>query len=154
MTVKNTPDTVLGFDNAAQARVAAENRPTNVSGVWTIQAFGAVTEPGAVNAAQLASDLATAQSALQQLRSQMPGIGQVFRRRTTVLRTWYQNVTARPILVGTHFIGAAAGTVIVAGYLNTLSGTSGSAPYHYDSIPGAYAGLRCGFCLLYTSRCV
>ena len=147
MTVKNTPDTVLGFDNAAQARVAAENRPTNVSGVWTIQAFGAVTEPGAVNAAQLASDLATAQSALQQLRSQMPGIGQVFRRRTTVLRTWYQNVTARPILVGTHFIGAAAGTVIVAGYLNTLSGTSGSAPYHYDSIPGAYAGLRCGFTL-------
>ena len=99
MTVKNTPDTVLGFDNAAQARVAAENRPTNVSGVWTIQAFGAVTEPGAVNAAQLASDLATAQSALQQLRSQMPGIGQVFRRRTTVLRTWYQNVTARPIPV-------------------------------------------------------
>ena len=60
-----------------------------------------------MNAAQLASDLATAQSALQQLRSQMPGIGQVFRRRTTVLRTWYQNVTARPILVGTHFIGAA-----------------------------------------------
>lgn len=147
MTVKNTPDTVLGFDNAAQARVAAENRPTNVSGVWTMQAFGAVTEPGAVNAAQLASDLATAQSALQQLRSQMPGIGQVFRRRTTVLRTWYQNVTARPILVGTHFIGEAAGTVIVAGYLNTLSGTSGSAPYHYDSIPGAYAGLRCGFTL-------
>lgn len=147
MTVKSTPDTVLGFDNAAQARVAAENRPTNVSGVWTIQAFGAVMESGAVNAAQLASDLATAQSALQQLRSQMPGIGQVFRRRTTVLRTWYQNVTARPILVGTHFIGAAAGTVIVAGYLNTLSGTSGSAPYHYDSIPGAYAGLRCGFTL-------
>ena len=56
-------------------------------------------------------------------------------------------MTARPILVGTHFIGAAAGTVIVAGYLNTLSGTSGSAPYHYDSIPGAYAGLRCGFTL-------
>lgn len=135
------------FDASLVARTATETRPCNVSGVWTIQAFGAVTEPGAVNAAQLASDLATAQSALQQLRSQMPGIGQVFRRRTTVLRTWYQNATARPILVGTHFTGAAAGTVIVAGYLNTVSDTGGSAPYHYESIPGAYVGLRCGFTL-------
>ncbi|MGB3818132.1 hypothetical protein [Achromobacter pulmonis] len=44
-----------------------ETRMTNVSGVWTIQAFGAVTNPGAADAAQLASDYAALNAAFQSL---------------------------------------------------------------------------------------
>lgn len=46
-------------------RTAPETRSTNVSGAWTIQAFGAVTNPGSADAAQLASDLAVLQAAFQ-----------------------------------------------------------------------------------------
>ncbi|WP_202730558.1 phage tail protein [Achromobacter xylosoxidans] len=46
-------------------RTAAETRPINVSGVWTIHAFGAVTNPGSVDAAQLASDYAALNAAFQ-----------------------------------------------------------------------------------------
>ncbi|MFY3289103.1 hypothetical protein ACOTEE_27635 [Achromobacter xylosoxidans] len=59
------------FDNSVVARTAAENRPTNVSGVWIIQAFGAVTNPGAADAAQLASDYAALNAAFQTLSSQI-----------------------------------------------------------------------------------
>lgn len=55
----------LTFDASRVARTATETRPTNVSGVWTIQAFGAVTNPGSVDAAQLSSDLAALQAAYQ-----------------------------------------------------------------------------------------
>ena len=53
------------FDASLVARTATESRPSNVSGVWTIQAFGAVTNPGSVDAAQLASSLAALQAAYQ-----------------------------------------------------------------------------------------
>lgn len=46
-------------------RIAPETRPLNVSGVWTVQAFGAVTNPGAADAAQLASDYAALNAAFQ-----------------------------------------------------------------------------------------
>lgn len=46
-------------------RTAGETRPQNVTGVWTIQAFGAVTNPGAADAAQLASDYAALNAAFQ-----------------------------------------------------------------------------------------
>jgi hypothetical protein len=42
-----------------------EARPVNATGVWTIRAFGAVTNPGAADAAQLASDYAALNAALQ-----------------------------------------------------------------------------------------
>ncbi|MFY3630846.1 phage tail protein [Achromobacter xylosoxidans] len=44
-----------------------ESRPLNVTGVWTIQAFGAVTNPGAADAAQLASDYAALNAVFQSL---------------------------------------------------------------------------------------
>lgn len=125
--------------------VGNETRPLNATGVWTIQAFGAVTNAGNVDAAQLASDLGVAQSALQELKGKVFGTGQQLRSRTTVLRTWYQNTTGRPILVGFHCVGIATGTIIVAGYLNGVSGNAGSVPCHYDTNPGGYAGMRCGF---------
>lgn len=55
------------FDASLVARTATESRPSNVSGVWTIQAFGAVTNPGAADAAQLASDYAVLNAAVQTL---------------------------------------------------------------------------------------
>ena len=135
----------LQFDNALQARTATENRPLNATGCWVVKLFGAVTNPGAVDAAQLASDLAEAQSALQQLKSQVFGAGQMLRPRSMTLRTWYQNKTGRPILVGFHSLGVATGTIVVAGYLNNASNSAGSVAYHYETIPGGYTGMRCGF---------
>lgn len=49
-------------------RIAAETRPQNVAGAWTIQAFGAVTNPGAADAAQLASDYANLSARVQTLQ--------------------------------------------------------------------------------------
>ena len=159
----------LKFDNALQARTATENRPLNATGCWVVKLFGVITNPGAVDAAQLASDLAQAQSALQQLKSQVFGIGQKLRQRTTVLRTWYQNTTDRPIMVGSRLIGTGAGTILVVGYLNNVADGTDAVTCHYETIPGGYAGMRCGFtmqvppglwwvvdglnmdCLLYTS---
>ncbi|WP_192579560.1 phage tail protein [Achromobacter xylosoxidans] len=48
-----------------------ETRPLNVSGVWTIHAFGVVTNPGSADAAQLASDYAALNSAFQTLSGQL-----------------------------------------------------------------------------------
>lgn len=121
------------FTRNTTSEGGAEAHPTFASGVWTVQAFGTVTNAGSVDAAQLASDLGVAQSTLQQLKGQVFGTGQQLRSCTTVLRTWYQNTTGRPILVGFHCVGVAAGTIIVAGYLNNVSGNAGSVPYHYDT---------------------
>ncbi len=44
-----------------------ETRMLNATGVWTVHAFGAVTNPGAVDAAQLASDYAALNAAFQTL---------------------------------------------------------------------------------------
>ncbi|QQB32834.1 phage tail protein [Achromobacter deleyi] len=57
----------VGFDASRSARTGTETRPTSVSGVWTIQAFGAVTNPGSADAAQLASDYAALNSRVQTL---------------------------------------------------------------------------------------
>ncbi|WP_238877125.1 phage tail protein [Achromobacter xylosoxidans] len=46
-------------------RSGDKTHPQNVTGVWTIQAFGAVTNPGSVDAAQLASDYARLSAAFQ-----------------------------------------------------------------------------------------
>lgn len=64
------------FDASLVARTATETRPSNVSGVWTIQAFGTVVNPGSVNAAQLASDYAVLNSAVQGLQVQPVAHGQ------------------------------------------------------------------------------
>ncbi|CAB3870070.1 phage tail protein [Achromobacter deleyi] len=42
-----------------------ESKPLSAHGTWTIQAFGAVTNPGSADAAQLASDLASLGATLQ-----------------------------------------------------------------------------------------
>lgn len=59
------------FDASRVARTAAETRPLNVTGVWTVHAFGAVVNPGSVDAAQLASDLAALDAEFQTLVGQI-----------------------------------------------------------------------------------
>jgi len=57
--------TVISDGVNGTPRVSNKTRPQSVTGVWTIQAFGAITNPGSADAAQLASDLATLQAAFQ-----------------------------------------------------------------------------------------
>ncbi|CUJ82153.1 Uncharacterised protein [Achromobacter sp. 2789STDY5608615] len=102
----------LAFDSSLGARTAAETRPSNVSGVWTIQAFGAVTNPGSADAAQLASDYAALNSAFQTLRAQVFGVGQTMQNvaPNRAIGVTYTNSTGRPIVV------------YVAGDTNTSAG--------------------------------
>lgn len=78
-----------------------ETRPLNVSGVWTIQAFGAVTNPGSADAAQLASDYAALNAAFQTLRGQVFGPGQTLQDVTAsrAFGTNYVNSTGKPIFL-------------------------------------------------------
>lgn len=87
-------------------RFGDETRPTNVSGVWTIQAFGAVTNPGSADAAQLASDYAALNSAVQALQGKVFGFNQT-QQNVLASRTpdvTYTNSTGRPILVAVSAI--------------------------------------------------
>ncbi|MGE8356437.1 MAG: phage tail protein [Microvirgula sp.] len=45
------------FDASRVVPTAADNRPLNVTGCWVIRLFGAVVNPGAADAAQLATEL-------------------------------------------------------------------------------------------------
>lgn len=64
------------FDASLVARTATETRGLNVTGVWTVHAFGAVVNPGSVDAAQLASDLAVLNATVQQLQNRGMAHGQ------------------------------------------------------------------------------
>lgn len=97
-------DTVrITFDASLVARTATETRGLNVTGVWTVHAFGAVVNPGSVDAAQLASDYAVLNAAIQTLNGQMAqafGVGQTL-QNVLANRAWgatYTNSTGRPIL--------------------------------------------------------
>ncbi|GEM_PF-2109590 len=57
----------ITFDASLAARTATETRALNVTGVWTVHAFGTVANPGSVEAAQLANDLAALGAAFQSL---------------------------------------------------------------------------------------
>lgn len=59
------------FDASRVARTTTETRSLNVTGVWTVHAFGAVVNPGSVDAAQLASDLAALDAEFQTLVGQI-----------------------------------------------------------------------------------
>ena len=62
------------FDASLVARTATETRALNVTGCFVIKAFGAVVNPGSVDAAQLASDLAALSAALQTLDGSIDSI--------------------------------------------------------------------------------
>ncbi|GAB1840333.1 hypothetical protein MyNCGM152_10790 [Achromobacter xylosoxidans] len=89
-------------------RSGDKTHPQNVTGVWTIQAFGAVTNPGSADAAQLASDYAvlnagfqTLNAAFQTVRGQAFGVGQSMQNvaGSRTIGVAYTNTTGRPIVV-------------------------------------------------------
>jgi hypothetical protein len=59
------------FDASRVARTDVETRALNATGCWVVKAFGAVLNPGSVDAAQLASDLAALDAAFQTLNGQV-----------------------------------------------------------------------------------
>ncbi|WPQ33713.1 phage tail protein [Achromobacter xylosoxidans] len=81
--------------------IGPETRPLNVTGAWTVQAFGAVTNPGSADAAQLASDYAALNAAFQTLRGQVFGPGQTLQDMTAsrAFGTNYVNSTGKPIFI-------------------------------------------------------
>jgi len=112
------------------ARVAAETRALNATGVWTVHAFGAVVNPGSIDAAQLASDYAVMNAAVQTLNGQIQqsyGVGQTFQnvtgsRTTGVL---YTNSTGRPI----HVFFAATATGGLANTRIEVGGTDAASSF-------------------------
>lgn len=101
--------------SSGTVRTATETRPKNVTGVWTIQAFGAVTNPGSADAAQLASDYAVLNAAFQTLQGQVMGIGQSLQTVTAsrVLGVNYVNTTGRPIYIYVQSnVGASGGYLL------------------------------------------
>ncbi|ACO74616.1 Tail fiber protein 2 [Laribacter hongkongensis HLHK9] len=88
------------FNNSGWAASSGgvETRPLNVTGVWVCRLFGAVTNPGAVDAAQLATEVARLWA--QKLDSSAAfGIGQepVDVTASRVSGVAYYNTTGRPI---------------------------------------------------------
>lgn len=61
----------LLFDLSREARTSTETRMTNVTGCFVIKLFGAVTNAGSADAAQLASDYANLAAAHQTLDGQL-----------------------------------------------------------------------------------
>lgn len=111
------PQFNISFDASRVARTATETRPLAVSGCFVIKAFGAVVNPGSVDAAQLASDYAVLNAAVQSLDGRVAILeGQVFGRdqsrqdvsASRATGTIYTNSTSKPILVSVRGIGSGS----------------------------------------------
>src|SRR5690606_9018905 len=106
-TTSTTVPYRLTFDASGDVRTDTYTHPNSVSGVWCIQAFGSVVNPGSVDAAQLASDLAALDAAFQALSATVAsgnvglGAGQAWYDETAsrVQGTTYTNTYGRPIMV-------------------------------------------------------
>lgn len=112
------PGDLVNFNaaNSPGARTATETRALNVTGVWTVHAFGAVVNPGSVDAAQLASDYAVLNAAVQTLQGQIAqafGVGQEWFTYDTSERAGgtYVNSTLQPIIVRFVATANAAGNL-------------------------------------------
>ncbi|MGE8633182.1 MAG: phage tail protein [Achromobacter piechaudii] len=135
---------ILGvdFDASRVARTSSETRALNVGGVWTVHAFGAMVNPGSVDAAQLASDYAVLNAGVQTLNGQVSILeGQMFGRG----QSW-QNVTANRAANGTTYTNSTGRPIIVA-INHTAAGENISYVINVDSImvarpvwPGSYNG--------------
>ncbi|WP_241047420.1 phage tail protein [Achromobacter xylosoxidans] len=115
----STVNDAIRFDSAVgDPRTGNKTHPQNVTGVWTIQAFGAVTNPGAADAAQLASDYAALNAAVQANEGRLTrafGIDQswtVYSTSERVLGATYTNTTGRPIIVAASLNNATANAYV------------------------------------------
>ncbi|MCG9005144.1 phage tail protein [Laribacter hongkongensis] len=107
----------------------AETRPLNATSVWVCRLFGAVTNPGSADAAQLATEVARLWAQKLDLSAAF-GVGQTWQNVTgsRVLGTTYYNTTGRPIFVavtGTNAGGNPVGLTVVVG------GVTIESPYYY-----------------------
>ncbi|MFY3167375.1 phage tail protein [Achromobacter xylosoxidans] len=120
----------LDFNASRSVRTAAETRPLNVTGVWTIHAFAAVANGGSVDIAQLVSDHAALNAAFQTLRAQVFGVGQTLQDMgaSRAFGVTYTNSTGRPISV--YIVGSSNSSsggnmyVMVGGIAGTRSITT------------------------------
>lgn len=123
------------------AGIGPETRPLNATGVWTIQAFGAVTNPGSADAAQLASDYAALNAAFQSVRTQVFGVGQAYQDVTGSRAfdlTVYTNTTGRPIAIHIGFNLSGSGIVEIQ---IRPSGAASWIPGSLMGWPSAITGL-------------
>ncbi len=121
--------------------IGPETRPLNATGVWTIQAFGAVTNPGSADAAQLASDYAALNAAFQSVRTQVFGVGQAYQDVTGSRAfdlTVYTNTTGRPIAIHIGFNLSGSGIVEIQ---IRPSGAASWIPGSLMGWPSAITGL-------------
>lgn len=129
------------FDASRVARTGVETRMTNVSGVWTIQAFGAVTNPGSVDAAQLASDYAALNAAFEPVHDQVFGLSQSYQDVTGSRAfdlTVYTNTTGRPIVIHIGFNLSGSGIVEIQ---IRPSGATGWIPGSLMGWPSSITGM-------------
>ena len=108
---------------------SAETRSLNVTGVWVCRLFGDVTNPGAADAGQLATEVARLWAQKLDLSAAF-GIGQTWQDVTgsRVLGATYYNTTGRPIFVavtGTNAGGNPVGLTVFVG------GVTIESPYYY-----------------------
>lgn len=105
------------FDASRVARTDVETRMLNVTGCFVIKAFGVVVNPGSVDAAQLATDYAVLNAAVQTAQGQISkafGVGQQWYTYTAAERggsNTYVNSTPQPILVKYTGTSTAAGNL-------------------------------------------
>lgn len=81
----------ITFDASRMARTATETRPLNVSGVWTIQAFTAVTNAGSIDIGALAADVTELQGSIETLGPKASALVSAFETRATRLRVKSRN---------------------------------------------------------------
>lgn len=89
-----------------------ETRPLNVTGCWVVKLFGAVINPGAVDAAQLASDMANMQATAYQRSNILGAVSQAAGVPTGALMDTGSNANGR-------YIKYADGTLVCWFYTST-----------------------------------
>jgi hypothetical protein len=97
---------------ATSSTGGAETRPLNVTGCWVVKLFGAVINPGAVDAAQLASDMANMQATAYQRSNILGAVSQAAGVPTGALMDTGSNANGR-------YIKYADGTLICWFYTST-----------------------------------
>ncbi len=140
----------MNFDASRVVPTANENRPLNVTGCWVIRLFGAVVNPGAADAAQLATAVSAIQGAQASKLDVAVALGQGNPPQDmTASRssgTWYY-ATTRPLFVYIQVRDAA--TVAATVYLGSptasvsyTTNTLANAPAVFDFMVPAGCGYR------------
>jgi hypothetical protein len=106
-------------------RFGAETRPVNVTGCWCIKLFGAIINPGAADAAQLATEVANIKSTIQN-------------------NMWQRNTALAPV---SQAAGMPTGGLMYAGnnangfFIRLADGTQFCATQGQPMVPAAGIGL-------------